>query len=152
MKILIFGMPETGKTTLAEPFNELLNGVYLNEHQIRNEYINYDYSIEGRTKNAEMLRFLADGVVKAGKVAVIDCVAATPEIRKIIDADYTVWMDTIKTNKNNDNLDNRMNVRFQEPNIDEYNYHVSKWFNDTPEQLRKVFQNFQEIQKNIKKS
>lgn len=148
MKILIFGVPESGKTTLAEPLSEKINGVYINEHQIRNEYINYNYTLEGIRKNTEMLRCLADGVVRAGKVAVIDCVAALPEIRMFIDADYAVWMDTIKTNMKSDDS-NTIDIKFSKPDITEYNYHVSEWFNDTPEQLSKVIRNFQEYKTNI---
>ena len=41
------------------------------------------------------MRHLADGVVKAGKIAVADFVCSQLKQEKIFDADFTVWMDTI---------------------------------------------------------
>ena len=38
MKILIFGLPGSGKTTLAKPFADLINGVHINADQVRKEY------------------------------------------------------------------------------------------------------------------
>ena len=35
MKILIFGLPGSGKTTLAEPLAKLLGGVHINADKVR---------------------------------------------------------------------------------------------------------------------
>ena len=70
MKILIMGLPGSGKSTLAEPFARLINGVWLNADQIREEYNDWDFSPEGRMRQSLRMRYLADGVVRAGKIAV----------------------------------------------------------------------------------
>ena len=70
MKILIFGLPGSGKTTLAKPFAELIGGVHVNADEIRTHYDDWDFSTEGRMRQANRMRHLSDGVVLAGKIAV----------------------------------------------------------------------------------
>ena len=74
MKILIFGLPGSGKTTLAKPFAELIGGVHINADEVRKQYDDWDFTIEGRMRQAMRMRYLSDGVVRAGKVAVTDFV------------------------------------------------------------------------------
>jgi adenylylsulfate kinase len=134
-KILIMGLPGSGKSTLAEPFSKLVNGVWLNADQIRKEYNDWDFSLEGRIRQAQRMRYLADGVVKAGKIAVADFVCPTEQARKEFNPDYVVWMDTIKEGRFEDT-----NKIFEKPiKID---YHVSEWFNDTHKQLYEVFTHY----------
>ena len=75
MKILIYGLPGSGKTTLAKPFAQLINGVHLNADAVREKYKDWDFSPEGRIRQAQRMRHLADGVVSAGGIAVADCSA-----------------------------------------------------------------------------
>jgi len=96
MKILICGLPGSGKSTLAEPFAELIGGVWLNADKVRESYNDWDFSLEGRIRQAQRMRYLADGVVKAGKIAVADFICPTKKARDEFGADYIVWMDTIK--------------------------------------------------------
>jgi adenylylsulfate kinase len=131
LKILIFGLPGSGKSTLAKPFAELIGGVWLNADAVREEYNDWDFSPEGRMRQAQRMKFLSDGVVKAGKIAVADFVCPTEAARAEFSADFTVWMDTIKEGRFEDT-----NKMFQTP--EHYDYHVSKWFTDTHEQLAKV--------------
>ena len=133
MKILIFGLPGSGKSTLAEPFANLLGGVWLNADAVRKEYDDWDFSPEGRMRQAMRMKFLADGVVKAGKIAVADFVCPTEAARAEFAPDFTVWMDTIKEGRFEDT-----NKMFESLSKLEYNYHVSAWFNDTHQQLTKV--------------
>ena len=71
-KILILGLPGSGKTTLARPFAELIGGVHLNADDIRSKYNDWDFTLKGRLRQAQRMRYLADGVVLAGKIAVAD--------------------------------------------------------------------------------
>lgn len=134
-KILIMGLPGSGKSTLAEPFARLIGGVWLNADAVRKEYDDWDFSAEGRMRQALRMRYLADGVVKAGRIAVADFVCPTEAARAGFNADYVVWMDTIREGRFEDT--NRM---FEPPvRVD---YHVSEWFNDTHEQLFKVLKDY----------
>ena len=137
MKILIFGLPGSGKTTLAKPFADLIGGVHLNADDIRGHYQDWDFTPEGRMHQAARMRYLADGVVRAGKVAIADFVAPTDQARMEFNADFTVWMDTIKEGRFEDT--NAMFV--QPPHCD---YHVEGWFSDTHEVLLKVVQRWME--------
>lgn len=131
MKILIFGLPGSGKSTLAEPFANLIGGIWLNADKVRDEYNDWDFTPEGRMRQAMRMKFLSDGVVKAGKIAVADFVCPTEAARKEYGADFTVWMDTIQEGRFADT-----NKMFEKPN--HCNYHVSKWFTDTDQQLLQV--------------
>lgn len=130
-RILIMGLPGSGKSTLAEPFAKLIGGVWLNADQIRTEYNDWDFSPEGRVRQAFRMRYLADGVVKAGRVAVADFVCPTEKAREEFAADYVIWMDTIQAGRFEDT--NRM---FEKPS--KVDYHVKEWFTDTHEQLARV--------------
>ena len=137
MKILIFGLPGSGKTTLAKPFADLIGGVHINADEVRTKYNDWDFTQEGRMRQAQRMRHIADGVVMAGKIAVADFIAPTENARLEFAPDYTVWMDTIKAGKYEDT--NRM---FQPPI--KVNYHVKEWFNDTHQQLMEVAKNYME--------
>ena len=131
MKILILGLPGSGKSTLAEPFADLIGGVWINADQVRERYDDWDFSTEGRIRQAQRMRHLSDGVVMAGKIAVADFVCPTEQARKEFDADFTVWMDTIDEGRFEDT-----NKVFQCPH--DYDYRVSEWFDDTSVQLAEV--------------
>jgi adenylylsulfate kinase len=135
MKILIMGLPGSGKTTLAKPFAELIGGVWINADQIRERYNDWDFSIEGRIRQAQRMKHLADGIEMSGKIAVADFVCPTEKARQEFGADYTVWMDTIKEGRFADT-----NILFEPPlNVD---YHVKDWFKDTHAELMKVITNY----------
>lgn len=137
MKILICGLPGSGKTTLAEPFAKLIGAVHLNADAIRDEYNDWDFSPEGRIRQAQRMRYLADGVVKAGKHVVADFIAPTRKARQEFDADFIVWMDTIKEGRFADT-----NAMYESLDKGEYDYHVSEWFDDTHLQLMSVVAKF----------
>jgi len=131
MKILIFGLPGSGKTTLAKPFAELIGGVHLNADDVRKEYNDWDFTVEGRNRQASRMKYLADGVVKAGKIAIADFVCPTVMTRLEFNPDYTVWMDTISRCKYENTND-----MFEPP--EKVDYHVAEWFENSHDQLTQV--------------
>ena len=131
MKILICGLPGSGKSTLAEPFAQLIGAVWLNADKVRAHYDDWDFSPEGRIRQAMRMKYLADGVVMSGRIAVADFIAPTEAAREQFAPDFTVWMDTIKEGRFADT-----NAIFVPPS--KCDYHVSAWFDDTHEQLLKV--------------
>ncbi len=138
MKILIFGLPGSGKTTLAKPFADLINGVHINADQVRKEYNDWDFTLEGRHRQSSRMKYLADGVVKAGKIAVADFVCPTPLTRLEFNPNYTVWMDTVSRSVYEDTND-----MFEPP--EKVDYHVEKWFENAHEQLMPVVQRWMNI-------
>ena len=134
-------MPGSGKTTLAEPFSKLIGAVWINADAVRTEYDDWDFTPEGRMRQAQRMRYLADGIVKAGRICVADFVAPTPQARDEFGADYVVWMDTIKEGRFEDT--NKMFVTLEK---DQYDYHVAEWFNDTHIQLVEVVKNYMQKQ------
>jgi adenylylsulfate kinase len=142
MKILICGLPGSGKSTLAEPFAELIGGVWINADAIRKRYNDWDFSPEGRIRQANRMKHLSDGIVMAGKIAVADFVCPTEQARAEFDADYTVWMDTIKKGRFEDT-----NKIFETPT--DVNYHVAEWFHDTHAQLLEVVQNYMRMKQGL---
>lgn len=142
MKILIFGLPGSGKTTLAKPFAKLIGGIHINADEVRTKYNDWDFTQEGRMRQAQRMRYLADGVVSAGGIAVADFICPTENARLEFDPDYTVWMDTIEEGRFEDT-----NKMFQKPA--KYDYHVATWFKDTDQQLTKVVQNYIKSQKGL---
>ena len=98
-------------------------------------YDDWDFSPKGRIRQALRMKHLSDGVIRAGKNCVSDFVCPTKETRLAFDADFTVWMDTIKESKFKDT-----NKIFEDPV--ECDYHVKEWFTNTPEILSKVIQRY----------
>jgi adenylylsulfate kinase len=96
IKILICGLPGSGKTTLAELLSKsLLTSVWLNADEVRNYYDDWDFTPEGRTRQSHRMKYLSDGVVRGGNIAIADFIAPTQAIRDYYDADYVIWMNTI---------------------------------------------------------
>lgn len=136
MKVLIFGLPGSGKTSLAEPFAKEIGGVWINADTIRKKYNDWDFSTEGRERQAFRMSMIADGVVAAGRIAVCDFVCPTEETRRKFGADFTVWMDTIKEGRFEDT-----NKIFETP-VD-VDYHVAEWFDNTHETLMLAVNRYQ---------
>ena len=140
MKVLIFGLPGTGKTTLAKPFAELIGAVLLNADDVRKRYNDWDFSAEGRIRQAHRMLHLADGVVLGGKIAVADFICPTHVTRDIFGADFTIWMDTTKGSLYKDTL-----KMFEPPkHKTDVDYHVAQWFDDTHAQLAEVVKRWME--------
>ena len=112
------GLPGSGKTTLAKHLVPMFNAVWLNADEVRKEADDWDFSPEGRQRQSSRMRTLAEKAVNENRVVIADFVCPTQQTRKEFDADYTVWMNTIKQGRFDDT-----NKMFEEPN--HYDFKVS---------------------------
>ena len=94
--VLIMGLPGAGKTTLAEELAPKLNAKRLNADEVRKEANDWDFSEEGRKRQAKRMADFAIKLKEEGNFVVADFICPTPEARSLFPADYIVWVDTIK--------------------------------------------------------
>lgn len=105
MKILIMGLPGSGKTTLAQELKRRLeisdkSVTWFNADDIRTQYNDWDFSQEGRLRQSIRMRELADS--SRTDYVICDFVAPLQEMRKNFAADYTIWMNTISLSRYED--------------------------------------------------
>lgn len=98
MKILIMGLPGAGKTTLATALVPMLKAVWFNADDFRTHISwDLDFSPEARIHQAKRISWVCDKVSQADHYVVADFICPTRETRKIFNADFTIWIDRIKT-------------------------------------------------------
>ena len=112
------GLPGSGKTTLASELVPLLKAKWLNADDVRKEANDWDFSTEGRTRQAKRMWTKAQEYKNQGNHVVADFICPTPAARALFPADFIVWVDTIKEGRFDDT--NRMFVK-----PDKYNFHVT---------------------------
>ena len=94
MKILICGLPGSGKTTLAKKLVNILSCRFLNADEIRTKYNDWDFSPEGRKRQANRMKSLCSE--DPTDINICDFIAPTEEIRQIFNPDFVIWLNTIK--------------------------------------------------------
>ena len=112
------GLPGSGKTTLADELAPLLNAKRLNADEVRKEANDWDFSEEGRKRQAKRMADFALRLKEKGNFVVADFICPTPEARALFPADFIIWVDTIKEGRFDDT--NKMFV-----NPDKFDYHVT---------------------------
>ena len=97
MKILICGLPGSGKTWLAKRLaDDIENCAWYNADVIRTASNDWDFSSEGRARQANRMTTFADFEVSNGRSVICDFVAPTEHSRLSFKPDYLIWLDTIK--------------------------------------------------------
>lgn len=92
--ILVYGLPGSGKTTFATKLKNMLGdrAIHFNGDNFRKFYNDWDFSEEGRRRQAERMRNAALNAQQEGKHAILDFVCPKEEYRDLIDPDYRIHM------------------------------------------------------------
>ena len=116
VKVLIMGLPGSGKTTLAKELSKKLRAVHFNADEVRKKINNrLGFSENDRLEQAKRMGYLCDIVNRAGVNAVADFICPTSKARKNFGKCYTIFMNTIKEGRFEDT--NKMFVKPRKPDL-----------------------------------
>ena len=132
--ILIMGLPGSGKTTLASELAPLINAKRINADEVRKDADDWDFSKEGRKRQAKRMADLAKEKKEEGHYVIADFICPTPEARDLFPADFIIWVDTIKKGRFDDT-----NEMFVKPK--KFDFHVTtqdakKWSLQIAEKIK----------------
>ena len=120
MKILVMGLPGSGKTYMSERLQPLLEAAWFNADKVRSMTGDWDFSEDARTRQSLRMKSIADFESSHGRIVICDFVCPTKETRDIFSADVLIWMDTIEEGRYEDT-----NALFENP--DKVDFHIKEW-------------------------
>ena len=114
------GLPGSGKTYLSQKLHPLLDAAWYNADRVRSMANDWDFSEEGRLRQANRMKAFSDFEKENKRFVVCDFVCPTRETRQAFDPDYVIWMDTIEKGRYEDT-----NKIFENPK--KIDFHVTEW-------------------------
>ena len=95
-KILVMGLPGAGKTFLSKELKKIIPIIHLNADEIRKHFDDWDFSKEGRLRQADRMKRFSDYIYSEEISPLADFVCPLDETREILNPDIIIWMDTEK--------------------------------------------------------
>ena len=129
------GLPGAGKTTLANELGPLLNAKRLNADEVRKAANDWDFSEEGRKRQAKRMAEFALKLKKEGHYVLADFICPTPEARSLFSADFVIWVDTIKEGRFDDT--NQMFVKPEKYDVQVTTQNAKHWAAKIIEEIKK---------------
>ena len=123
MKILVMGLPGAGKTWLSERLQKHLECAWYNADKVRQMANDWDFSPEGRVRQANRMRTFADFEKQNNRFVICDFVCPTRKTRDAFNPDIVIWLDTISKGRFEDTND-----MFEMPSL--IDYKVDKFLSD----------------------
>ena len=129
--ILVYGLPGSGKTTLANKISQKVSATHLNADIVRKKYSDWDFSEEGRQRQVERMLTLSKGAKT--QFVVLDFVCPYENSRQKIKPNLTIFLDTISESRfeNTNRIFEKPtkfmpNFHFKEKNSDEQSDLIAK--------------------------
>lgn len=124
MKVLIMGLPGSGKSSLTTKLVEKLNAMgqqvrWHNADSVRSMFDDWDFSDDGRTRQAVRMGNYGTEDKQGGFISLCEFVCPTNKLRDVFshkgEPDYIIWLDTIREGRFEDT-----NKLFEPPKTYDY--------------------------------